>query len=86
MNITVYTKPNCVQCEQTKRFFDVKNVPYEVIDITENQEALEKVVGMGFSSAPVVITDTTQWAGFRYENLIQAVRQYHMYSKKTQEA
>lgn len=67
--ITVYTNPNCVQCDQTKRYLDNKNISYEVVDLSKDQEALEMVVGLGFKSAPVVITDTDKWSGFRLEKL-----------------
>jgi glutaredoxin-like protein NrdH len=66
---TVYTNPNCVQCDQTKRYLDLKGISYEVVDLSENQEALEMVVGLGFKSAPVVITDTDKWSGFRLDKL-----------------
>ena len=74
--ITVYTNPQCVQCDQTKRYLDNKNIPYEVVDLSEDQAALEMVVGKGFKSAPVVITDTDEWSGFRLEKLAKTVEEY----------
>jgi glutaredoxin-like protein NrdH len=44
---------------------DKNGVEYTTIDITENQEAYNKVVGMGFMSAPVVISGDQSWAGFQ---------------------
>lgn len=65
----VYTKPACVQCEQTKKLLDKNGVKYTVIDITQDQEAYEKVVAMGFMSAPVVISGDDSWAGFRPDKI-----------------
>lgn len=62
---TVYTKPACVQCEQTKKMLDRNGIKYTTIDITEDQAAYEKIVAMGFKAAPVVITDSDAWAGFQ---------------------
>lgn len=62
--ITVYTKPACVQCEQTKKLLTKNGLEFETIDITEDTAAYDKVVALGFQSAPVVITDTDAWAGF----------------------
>ena len=62
--ITVYTKPACVQCEQTKKLLTSKGLEFETIDITEDVAAYEKVVALGFQAAPVVITDDDAWAGF----------------------
>ena len=64
MTITVYTKPSCVQCEQTKKLLTKNGLAFDTIDITEDQAAYDKVVAMGFQSAPVVITDNDSWAGF----------------------
>lgn len=67
--ITIYTNPNCVQCDQTKRYLDNHNISYETVDLSQNQEALEMVLELGFKAAPVVITDTDKWSGFRLEKL-----------------
>jgi glutaredoxin-like protein NrdH len=64
MSVIVYTKPACVQCDQTKRFLDKVNIEYTTVDITEDLEAFDKIVAMGFKAAPVVITDNDAWAGF----------------------
>ena len=66
---TVYTKPSCVQCDMTKRKLDRIGVEYETVDITEDSAAMEMVLGMGFKSAPVVITDTDSWAGFNPDKI-----------------
>lgn len=76
MSVTVYTKPSCVQCDQTKRFLDKVNIPYDTIDITENQEAFDKVISMGFKAAPVVITDNDSWAGFNPAKLTKLAEEW----------
>lgn len=63
--ITVYTNPSCVQCDQTKRYLDKNSLSYEVVDLSTNPDALTMVTELGFKSAPVVITDTDKWSGFR---------------------
>ena len=66
---TVYVKPSCVQCDMTKRYLDKNGVAYNTVDITQDPQALEMVLGMGFSSAPVVISDAGSWAGFQPDKL-----------------
>lgn len=68
---TLYVKPSCVQCDMTKRYLDKNNISYDTVDITEDAQALEMVLGMGFASAPVVITDNDSWAGFQPDKLEQ---------------
>ena len=77
MSITIYTQPNCSQCENTKRFFDQKEIPYDVVDITEDQEGYNFVVGLGFKTVPVVSTKEDVWAGFRLDKLNDAVIEYN---------
>jgi glutaredoxin-like protein NrdH len=66
---TVYTKPSCVQCDMTKKMLDKIGVDYNTVDITEDSAAMEMVLGMGFRSAPVVITDNDSWAGFNPDKI-----------------
>ncbi len=75
MSVIVYTKPSCVQCHQTKRFLDKSNIEYSTVDITENQEAFDKIVSMGFQAAPVVITGNDSWAGFNPTKLAKLVEE-----------
>jgi glutaredoxin-like protein NrdH len=67
--IQVYTKPACVQCDATKRHLDKAGLEYETIDITQNPDALDKILNMGFQAAPVVITDNDSWSGFQPDKL-----------------
>lgn len=41
--LTVYSKPNCIQCEMTKIWLDQNKIPYDTVDVIENPEALEKI-------------------------------------------
>jgi glutaredoxin-like protein NrdH len=53
----------------TKRYLDKNNIPYDTVDITQDEEALEMILGMGFSSAPVVMSDAGNWAGFQPDKI-----------------
>jgi glutaredoxin-like protein NrdH len=65
MTITVYSKPACVQCTATTRALDAKGIIYSVIDLTEDEAAMDRVVSLGYRQAPVVIAGDAHWAGFR---------------------
>ncbi len=67
--ITVYTKPACAQCSATFRQLDAKGIDYTTVDLTEEPEALEMVKAMGYQQAPVVVTSTDHWSGFRPDKL-----------------
>lgn len=67
--ITVYTKPNCVQCNATFKALDKANISYEKIDISEDTEARDYVMALGYLQAPVVIAGDDHWAGFRPDRI-----------------
>ena len=49
MTVTVYTKPACVQCNATYRALDKKGIAYEVVDMSQDPAALERVRALGLS-------------------------------------
>jgi len=63
MSVIVYTNPNCVQCEQTKKF-SVENLQSD-----DNYEKLVEFVNQGFKAAPIVVTDTETWSGYKPDKL-----------------
>lgn len=65
MTITVYSKPACVQCTATTRALDARGLSYDVIDLTADAQAMERVMALGYRQAPVVIAGDAHWAGFR---------------------
>ncbi|MFL0243244.1 glutaredoxin-like protein NrdH [Mycobacterium sp. SMC-17] len=67
--ITVYTKPNCVQCNATFKALDKANISYEKVDISEDAEARDYVMALGYLQAPVVIAGNDHWAGFRPDRI-----------------
>lgn len=76
MNITVYTTPNCVQCNATKRWLAKANIPFETVDLSTDDEAMKMVQEMGHTIAPVVITDVDNWSGFRISKLETLIKEY----------
>ena len=71
MTVTVYTNPNCVQCEMTKKFLDKEGIEYTVENLQsdENYDKLVEFVNQGFKSAPIVVTDTETWSGYKPDKL-----------------
>lgn len=78
MDITVYTKPDCRQCDMTKSLLDKEKLEYSVADVYE-PENLKLVTDLGYSGAPIVVLSTGEhWYGFR-PDLIKdlSVRVHH---------
>lgn len=69
MKITVWTTPNCVQCNQTKKEFDKLGIQYNVRELNRNPRAVERFKEMGLMAAPIVETDDRRWSGFRLNRI-----------------
>ena len=63
MKITVWELPNCSQCMMTKREFDKRGIIYTTRKLTP--KATDRFLALGFTSAPIVETDSKRWSGFR---------------------
>lgn len=73
-NITVYTKPACVQCTATRKALDKQGISYELVDITEDPTARDFVMSLGYTSAPVVVAGDDHWSGFRPDRIKATVK------------
>ena len=78
MRVTVYSKPQCVQCDATKRELRKLGAEFRTVDLTETPEALEYVTEeLGYAQAPVVVvedgTEQNHWSGFRPDKIKAAV-------------
>lgn len=69
MAVTVYSKPACVQCNATYRALDQAGIDYAIINITEDAEARDYVMGLGYLQAPVVVAGEEHWGGFRPDRI-----------------
>jgi glutaredoxin-like protein NrdH len=69
MSITVYTKPACVQCSATYKALDKQGLAYDTVDISLDPEARDYVMALGYLQAPVVVTETDHWSGFRPDRI-----------------
>lgn len=52
--VTVWSKPRCVQCSAVYRAFDNAGVVYEVKNLPDHPEVLERFIADGHMGAPVV--------------------------------
>lgn len=67
--VIVYSKPACVQCNATYRALDKKGISYQKVDVSQDTNALERIRALGYMQAPVIITDTEHWSGFRPDKI-----------------
>ena len=70
MSIVVYTMPNCMPCDMTKKFLTRDNREFSTIDLSTDTQAYEFVTSLGYKQTPVVyVSEDNHWAGFRVDKL-----------------
>lgn len=69
IEVTVYTLPNCVQCETTKRMMRSHNIEFTEVALQDNPDKLKEFIAQGHTTAPIVTTDIKTWSGFRLDKI-----------------
>ena len=68
VSVTVLSKPNCRQCVATKDKLVKEEIPFKVLDVTLDDDAMEMARATGVTAMPIVIVDTPAgdrvWGGY----------------------
>ena len=74
MKIEILTTPDCSNCSVVEKMLDEMKVSYEVIDVTEKPEYLEKYPI--FTAPGIVINEKLEFTGLpKKEKLIEKINQ-----------
>lgn len=76
MTVKVYGREKgCVQCDATKRRLARDEIPFDFIDVNEDEKAFAYILGLGYQQVPVVeVTQRREgpgtavysaWSGYR---------------------
>ena len=77
--LTVYVLPEHMSSTLTTMALDDAGLPYEVVDLADDERAVDLVQGLGFTDLPVVTIGAASWSGFRPDK-IQAVASAHAHA------
>lgn len=80
MEIVIWEKPNCVQCESTKRVMQKMGIQFKVRRLDRSPKAIERFLELGLTAAPIVETDDRRWSGFRLDKIKSL--EYHLKSER----
>lgn len=69
MSVIVYSLPNCVQCDMTKKLLTTREIEFESVMIDENPDAVAEYMAQGMKSAPIVVAGDQVWSGFRADKI-----------------
>ena len=70
--VTVYADVEHDDVADTMAGLENLGISYTLVDLTQDENALQHVKKLGFTQTPVVEAGTTSWAGFR-PDLIHAL-------------
>ena len=74
MKIEILTTPDCSNCSVVEKMLDEMKVSYEVIDVTEKPEYLEKYPI--FTAPSIVINEKLEFTGVpKKEKLVEKIKQ-----------
>ncbi len=74
MKIEILTTPSCSNCSVVEKMLDEMKVSYEVIDVTEKPEYLEKYPI--FTAPSIVINEKLEFTGVpKKEKLVEKINQ-----------
>ena len=82
MDVTVYSKPNCPQCEATKRKFTKEGVAFREVDVTDDRRAFTRVRDeWGYQRVPVIEVRgegfDVRWDGFRPDRMKAVIDEFN---------
>ena len=88
VQVTVFSRTGCVQCNATYRALDGRGVEYQVVDVDELREgAVDELRALGFLQLPVVkVEGAAAWSGFRPDLIAGIEKRAILPSDATREA
>ncbi len=73
MKVEILTTPDCANCSVLEKMLDEMKIPYEIIDVTEKPEYLEKYPI--YTAPGIVINGNLEFTGIpKKEKLIEKLR------------
>lgn len=69
MKVTLYTTPGCVACRQTAKTFERKGIVFDSLNLEQHPELADQFRSLGYTAAPIIISDEMQWSGFRLNKI-----------------
>ncbi|GBF24833.1 thioredoxin [archaeon MnTg01] len=73
MKVEILTTPDCANCSVIEKMLDEMKIPYDIIDVTEKPEYLEKYPI--YTAPGIVINGNLEFTGIpKKEKLIEKLR------------
>ncbi len=64
-NVVIYTKDPCPYCVRAIRFLNDRNIPYEEIDLTDQQDEIDRIKNeTGWRTVPIILINNKLVGGY----------------------
>jgi glutaredoxin-like protein NrdH len=73
MEVVVYTKPHCIECNILKQFLADHEIAYELRDCGKNPAYIEEIKAMGYLGVPVTVIGEQKIRGLQPNEILQAL-------------
>lgn len=73
--ITVYGQPGCGPCRAVTRRLDKAEVPYEYVDLEENQKQRDRLLTAGCRQTPIIETPNERFTGNDPDKINKAIEE-----------
>lgn len=70
MQVIVYSRPHCIECNVLKKFLKDYAIAYENRNCSTNPEYLEEVKEMGFLGVPLTVVNGEAVQGLEPEKIL----------------
>lgn len=73
--VKIYTTPTCPYCKLAKEFMTQHNIPFQEVDVSKDEKALEEMVQKsGQLGVPVIDVDGALMIGFNRRKLAELLK------------
>jgi len=69
--LTVYSKNHCPYCEKAKNLLSNNGIEFKIVNIDEDPESREWLIGQGHRSAPQIYKDDQLFVEGGYQGLVK---------------
>ena len=74
-NVKIYTTPVCVYCKMAKEFFAKNNIPYQELNVIDDDAAREEMIQKSHQlGVPVIDVDGEIFIGFDKAGIMRALK------------
>ena len=75
--IVIFKTPTCVKCPRLMAQLDAHNVPYRVVDLSENEVEMHRIsVELGIKEVPVTEYGDLRLKGYFYGEVMDLIKRY----------